>query len=433
MIEVNIQPAADWSELKNIINTVYEEAHFSRLITDKFLLDGQTRRYGRRQPYRGRCRELRKDSPFLRRPDVLRSMIAFWQNHPSLSYLFSGMYIGPTSQSPRIDEARHDALYELEIAFQNIPPEGEVPPWLVDRLFRNLLVDLTGNTHRAEFCIDKLYSPGGDRGRLGLLELRGFEMTPHPQMNLLQALLIRAAIAHFWKVPYQQNLVRFGTQLHDQFMMPHYVWQDFGEVLKELEIGGYAFARDWFEPFLDFRFPAYGTVQIGEVTLELRMALEPWPVMGEELNAQAVSRSVDSSVERLQVKVTGAIPGQHIITCNGRRMPLHPTAEPGVSVAAVRYKAWSQPSSYHPTLPVDAPLVFDVIDARHNRSLGGCTYYVSHPGGRNYETLPINDNEAEGRRLSRFLTMGHAPGKRKLPPIEVNPDFPHTLDLRRKP
>ncbi|MDE9366616.1 transglutaminase family protein [Luteipulveratus sp. YIM 133132] len=480
VIEVNVQPSASWTDLAELTTTLFDDARDTGLATEKFDLDGtHTGTGGGNHLTLGGPTP--QDSPLLRRPDLLRSLLTYWQHHPALSYVFSGRFIGPTSQAPRVDEGRPETLYELEIAFAELeravgqsdarvaadveadrdrtePREARRERhltsqlWLTDRLLRHLLTDITGNTHRSEFCVDKLYSPDSERGRLGLLELRGFEMPPHPRMALVQALLVRSLVARFWREPYTGPLVRWGTRLHDRFLLPAFAAADLRDVVEDLNRfladatpGGLRFDPAWFDPFLEFRFPRLGETDVAGVHLELRQAVEPWHVLGEEVRQSGTARYVDSSVERVQVAASGLVEGRHVVTCNGVPVPMVPvparggsggtgTAETGSFVGGVRFRAWAPPSALHPTIGVHAPLTFDLVDTWSRRSLGGFTHHVVHPGGRAYEDYPVNAAAAETRRASRFEAIGHTTGEvdpAAWPDVCGGTEYPATLDLRR--
>lgn len=456
VVEVNIHPATSWRAIVSNYDQLFELAKLSKLTAEKFMLDGRhTGTGGGNHITIGGFTP--QDSPLLRKPSLLRSFVNFWQNHPGLSYLFSSAFVGPTSQAPRVDEARLETLYELEIAFEQIEKYENPPFWIVDRIFRNLLIDMTGNTHRAEFCIDKLYSPDSQSGRLGILEMRGFDMPPHKQMCLVQLLLIRTLTAAFWQRPYRQKLVRWGTRLHDKFLIHQYVKEDLQDVVSYLNTNGFAFKMEWLDAFFEFRFPILGKVNVKEVRLTLRAGIEPWNVLGEEMSNTGTARFVDSSVERVEVLVEEFSTERYRLLCNRIVVPLTATNTKGKYVASIRYKAWNPPSALHPTIDIDTPLVFDIYDTWNNRVIGGCTYYVSHPGGRSYDTFPVNSYEAEGRRISRFWDYNHSiptssvknqesleerpyryvslvehePSEFVLLETPINEDYPNTLDLRK--
>ncbi|MGV9824830.1 transglutaminase family protein [Gordonia sp. NPDC003429] len=458
VIEVNVQPTDSFVEQSELLESLYEHARHVRLGTETFDLDGSHGGTGG-----GNHITLGgttpADSPLLRRPDLLVSMLTYWQRHPSLSYLFSGKFIGTTSQAPRADEGRESALYELEIAFAEIdrlavktavagkhakgeptaPTVGEPPnPWVTDRALRHLLTDITGNTHRAEFCIDKLYSPDSPRGRLGLLELRGFEMPPHHQMAMVQSLLVRSLVSWFWESPYRSRLIRWGADLHGTQLLPYYVIADISLVAEELREAGYPFDTAWLDPFTEFRFPRLGTVQIRDQEVELRGAIEPWNTLGEESTGTGTARYVDSSIERVQIRVQGADDDRFVLTCNGFPIPLRSTGRAGERVAGIRFRAWQPPSALHPTIGIDTPLTFDLVDTTAGRSVGGATYHVVHPGGRAYDRPPVNAVEAESRRNGRFEASGHTSGSVDIGLLRerqarqaTDSGVPGILDLRR--
>jgi uncharacterized protein (DUF2126 family)/transglutaminase-like putative cysteine protease len=449
VIEVNIAPTGSFTEQRQQLETLYEQARLARLSTESFDFDGTHGGTGG-----GNHITLGgvtpADSPVLRRPDLLVSLLTYWQRHPALSYLFAGRFVGTTSQAPRVDEGRAEALYELEVAFAEIDRlnsgedepgsegKGRAHPWVTDRALRHLLVDITGNTHRAEFCIDKLYSPDSARGRLGLLELRGFEMPPHLHMAMVQSLLVRSLVAWFWDEPLRAPLIRHGDNLHGRYLLPHFLIHDIAAVAADLRDHGIPFETSWLDPFTEFRFPRIGTAVFDGVEIELRGAIEPWNTLGEEATASGTARYVDSSVERIQVRIIGADRHRYVVTCNDYPMPLLATDNPDIQVGGVRFRAWQPPSALHPTITIDAPLRFELIDVATGTSRGGCTYHVAHPGGRAYDTPPVNAVEAESRRGRRFEATGFTPGKtdmsgirEKQARISTDVGAPGILDLRR--
>ena len=433
VLEVNVQPTRSGRACAEQIEQVFDAALHVGLHAEKYMLDGrQEGSGGGNHVTLGGPRPLA--SPFVVRPDLLGSLVTFVQHHPSLSYLFTGLFVGPTSQAPRIDEARHDSLYELEIALARLTDRTQpAPPWLGDWLLRNLLVDVTGNGHRAEISIDKLFDWRSPHGRQGLVELRAFEMPPHPRMAAAQAILARSLVAAFAKEPYSHGLVRWGTELHDRFLLPFWLWRDMEEVLAFLEVRGVGLPSEAYRPFVEFRCPVVGRLQAGGVSVEIRNALEPWPVLGEEPGAGGTSRFVDSSVERVEVRAEGLETERWDVLVNGLSVPLRSTGTAGEQVGGVRFRAWAPPSSIQPHLGIHHPLHFDLYDRWARRSVGACAYHVWHPEGQGYDAAPLTRFEAAARRASRFTGEGPLPWPTRPGTTMPHPEYPHTLDLRRYP
>jgi len=433
VIEVNLPVAESFAEYTEWVELVADAANHSGLTLQKFQVDGrEAGSGGGNHVTLGGATPL--ESPFLKDPHLTGGMLRYVQHHPSLSYLFTGLFVGPTSQAPRMDEARLDSLYELELALTQIDQTpGHKFPWFVDRLLRNLLVDVSGNTHRTEICIDKLYAPGATSGRQGLLEFRAFEMPPHPHMAGAQMLLMRGLTARLAESHYKQPLVRWGTQLHDRFMLPHYLWSDFLDVVADLNAHGVALDAEWYRPFLDFRCPVIGTLDLPDLSLELRNALEPWPTLGEEAQGSITSRYVDSSMERVQVIAHGLVEGRHQVLVNGLVLPMTSTGREREHVAGVKFRAWQPPHCLQPHVGIHHPLRFDIVDLWGHRSLGGCQYHVWHPEGRGFEHVPLTAFEASARRAQRFTTDHMAPWPVHPRVVAPSPEQPYTLDLRRFP
>lgn len=434
VLEVNLPVTTGFGEHAALMETVFAAALHAGLESEKYLLDGRMSgsgggnhlTFGGSSPH---------ESPFLTRPDLLASLVTFLQHHPSLSYLFTGLFVGPTSQAPRVDEARHDSLYELELALAHAfaPRDAPPPPWLSDILFRHLLVDVSGNTHRAEISIDKLFDPASPHGRQGLVELRAFEMPPHPRMVSAQMLLMRSLLAAFAGEPYRAPLVRWGQALHDRFLLPAFLWRDLEDVLAYLDGRGLPLPAAAYRPFIDLRCPVVGSLEAGDVTLEVRNAIEPWPVLGEELTATGTSRYVDSSMERIEVRVAGLVAERHQVLVNGHLLPLTPTGTAGERVGGVRFRAWAPPHSLHAHIGIHHPVRLDVLDTWGKRSLGACAYHVWHPEGRAFDAPPLTRFEAAARRSQRFTPEPPLPWPARARQAAAHPDAPVTLDLRRYP
>lgn len=432
VLEVNMPPQSSLRDYASTLESVFDAALHAGLHSEKYLLDGRMAGSGGGHHLTlGGPAAL--ESPFVKRPDLLASLLTFLQHHPSLSYMFSGLFVGPTSQAPRVDEARHDSLYDLEIALDRAFLRTEEPPapWLSDLLFRHLLVDLAGNTHRAEVSIDKLFDWQTPHGRQGLIELRAFEMTPHIRMAVAQILLVRSLIAAFAKEPYRAPLVRWGQELHDRFLLPFWMWRDFEDVLGYLRDRGLELPADGYRPFIELRCPLAGRLETAGVVIEVRNAIEPWNVLGEELTSTGTSRFVDSSMERIEVRAVGMVEGRHALLVNGHVLPLRATGMAGERVGGVRFRAWAPAHSLHAHIGIHHPIRIDLLDRWGRRSLGACAYHVWHPEGRGFITPPLTRFEAAARRAQRFTIEGQSMWPVEARAVPVSAEAPYTVDLRR--
>jgi uncharacterized protein (DUF2126 family) len=439
VLEINISPCATWIDFDRQLEQLYVAAQACGLCARKLHYNGREvgTGGGAHLVFGGPEGLL---SPFFAFPTLLPSTIRYWQRHPALSYAFTGSYLGPSSQAPRIDESTYEALYELEIACAGAENVGSPPNLpLFDLLFRDLLMDRSGNTHRAEISVDKLWNPFAPNGRLGLIEFRAFETHPVRAVQSVTALFVRAILARLCAAPFREPFIRWGGELHDRFFLPAFVWEDLTAICDDLKQHDVAFDPEWLRAPWDWRFPAIGDFSLadkknGDFKIEFRQALEAWPLLGESPNAGTVARTVDSSLDRIEARVADAtILERGLLLVNGLPCEFRRTSDAGAA-CGIRYRAFYLTPSLQPHVPVHAPLLIEWVDRATLVVVAAARWHVWNPRAHAYADIPENDKVAATRRAERWEPWPHTVGQsRFVPKIDFPPEGRHTLDLRRYP
>lgn len=433
MLEVNLPPTCTWTEYETILRQCAQAADCIGLKLTKYHLNGSV--YGTgggsHLAFGGPSLEA---NPFLQEPKRIASILRYWQHHPSLSYLFSGQFVGPGSQAPRVDEGPSHGLYELEVACEGLENStGSVGGEQIDQFFKNLLTDSSGNTHRAELCFDKFHNYAQANGCLGIIELRAFETFPEVSTMSAVALFIRTIFARLMKEPFREELRRWGPQLHDRYFLPTFMWQDLQSICADLKAHGFAFDPTWLESVLNFRCPTVGAMQLEHGSLDVRQAFESWPLMAEETSQGTNTvRVVDNSTDRLQLTLSDpSLLESGKLLVNGVEVPFE--SIDGQMICGLRYKCASAYPALHPHVPIQSPLHFEWVSLADDTTLAAARYFYWNPAGPVYPGRPDSAEVARQRRVERWLDATDLVG-RKTPgrKARMAPEYRHTLDLRRQ-
>ncbi|MDQ8193999.1 transglutaminase family protein [Coraliomargarita sp. SDUM461004] len=432
VLEVNLPPAATWAEYDRFLGQSARAASAVGLQLTKQQLNGAI--YGTgggaHLAFGGPSLE---HNPFLLQPNRIVSILRYWQRHPALSYLFTGQYVGPGSQAPRVDEGPMHSLYELEVACEGVQglagaPEGE----LLDQFYRNLLTDSSGNTHRTEICFDKFCNPSAPNGKWGIIELRAFETFPQIETMSVIGLFVRTIIARLCQAPFTEPLHRFGPLLHDRYFLPAFLWEDVQAICDDLAAHGLAFEAEWLEPVLAFRCPSVGQLKVPGGHVDVRQAFESFPLMAEESQGANTVRVVDNSSDRLQVTLSEpGLAEEAVLLVNGVEVPFE--LVDGKMICGVRYKCASAYPALHPHVPIQSPLEFEWVSKGSGETMQAARYHYWNPFAPIYEGRPQDAEEAAQRRAERWQSaddlLGRMPEQFK---PKLAPEFKHTLDLRRQ-
>lgn len=340
------------------------------------------------------------ENPLFTHPAWVTSMLRYWQHHPSLAYLFTGQYVGSSSQAPRPDECA-SSLYDLEMAYRFLE---ELPPgdhrYLLSETLRHLHTDTSGNTHRSETSFDKFWNVNFDGGCRGLVEFRAVETLPHARWMSAIALLWHALAAHLLAHPFKEQLVDLGDKLHDSFFLPSFIWADFEKVLRDLRKGGFKLPTTLFREIFDWRFPVMLHHTDGAATLTIRRGHEGWPLLCETpLEGGSTSRFVDTSIERLEFVVTREFAAHHKIFVQGRELPLQ--RFPGGRLGAgLRYRRTALYPSLHPGIPPQMPLVL-TLKGEHE-----AVVYRLEENRRHFQLAPDSPTSSASAAPCKKLNAG---------------------------